>query len=60
MPATEMTEKINYHRRRFLGAAAMTLAPGLVMICSAEAQSSKTKPTQLPRSGLERIRRSAY
>jgi thiol-disulfide isomerase/thioredoxin len=39
-----MSEEINHHRRRFLGAAAMTIAAQLGMIDSAKAQSSKTKP----------------
>ena len=39
-----MSEEINYDRRRFLGTAAMTIAAGkLVMIDSAQAQSSKTR-----------------
>src|SRR5262249_31313842 len=44
-----MSEEINRHRRRFFGTAAMTIAAAkLGMIGSADAQSSKTKPAQLP------------
>src|SRR4051812_28931633 len=44
-----MSKEINHHRRRFLGTAAMTItAVQLVMIGSAGAQSSKTKPADLP------------
>ena len=40
-----MFEEINHDRRRFLGTAVMTLAAAeLVMICSANAQSSKINP----------------
>ncbi len=43
-----MSEEINYERRRFLGAASMTIAAAqLGMIGSAKAQSSKTKPAEL-------------
>jgi hypothetical protein len=42
-----MSEEINHDRRRFLRNAAMTIAAAnLVMIGSAEAQSSKAKPPQ--------------
>ena len=45
MGTTRMSEEINHHRRRFLGTAAMTIAAAeLVMIGSANAQSSKIKP----------------
>ena len=41
-----MSQEIHYDRRRFLGAAVMTIAAGpLGMIGSAKAQSSKTDPT---------------
>jgi alpha-beta hydrolase superfamily lysophospholipase len=45
-----MPEEINHDRRRFLGAAAMTIAAAEVSMisCSANAQSSKTNPTDLP------------
>src|SRR5713101_7460887 len=44
-----MSEELNHHRRRFLGTAVMTIAAAeLVMIGSAEAQPSKTKPADLP------------
>ncbi len=44
-----MSEEINHDRRRFLGTAAMTIAAAqLSMIGSAKAQSSKTKPADLP------------
>ena len=44
-----MSETINHHRRRFLGTAAMTIAAAqLGMIGSANAQSSKAKPADLP------------
>src|SRR5437867_9383423 len=45
-----MAEEINYDRRRFLGTAAMTIAAAqLGMIGSADAQSNKTKPADLPK-----------
>jgi pimeloyl-ACP methyl ester carboxylesterase len=45
-----MSEEINYDRRRFLGTAAMTIAAAqLGMIGSADAQSNKTKPADLPK-----------
>ena len=44
-----MLEKIDHHRRRFFGAAAMTVAAAqLSMFGSANAQAGKTRPTQLP------------
>jgi pimeloyl-ACP methyl ester carboxylesterase len=44
-----MTEKINHHRRRFLGAAAMTfVAARLGLTDRANAQSGKTKPAKPP------------
>jgi pimeloyl-ACP methyl ester carboxylesterase len=44
-----MSEDINHTRRRFFGTAAMTIAAAqLGMIGSAKAQSSKTKPADLP------------
>src|SRR5713101_1702065 len=49
MATIKMSEEINHHRRRFLGAAAMTIAAAeLVMIGSADAQPSKTKPADVP------------
>ena len=49
MSTIAMSEEINHHRRRFFGAAAMTIAAAqLGMIGSADAQSSKTKPADLP------------
>jgi pimeloyl-ACP methyl ester carboxylesterase len=49
MAKKQMSEEINRHRRRFFGTAAMTIAAAkLGMIGSADAQSSKTKPAQLP------------
>src|ERR1035438_147941 len=45
----QMSEEINNNRRRFLGNAAMTVAAAqLSLIGSAKAQSSKTKPPDLP------------
>jgi pimeloyl-ACP methyl ester carboxylesterase len=44
-----MSEEIRYDRRRFLGTAAVTIAAAqLGMIGSATAQSSQTKPADLP------------
>ena len=44
-----MDEEINHDRRRFFGTAAMTIAAAqLGMTGSADAQSSKTKPADLP------------
>jgi pimeloyl-ACP methyl ester carboxylesterase len=44
-----MSEEIDHRRRRFFGAAAMTIAAArLGMFGSAKAQSSKTQPTELP------------
>jgi pimeloyl-ACP methyl ester carboxylesterase len=49
MDATETSEAINRHRRRFLGTAAMTLAAApLAMISSAAAQSGRAKPAEVP------------
>ena len=49
MGTIKMSEEINHHRRRFLGTAAMTLAAAeLVMIGSADAQSSKINPADVP------------
>src|SRR5258708_27847588 len=49
MAPIKMSEEITHHRRRFLGAAAMTIAAAeLVMISSADAQPSKTKPADVP------------
>jgi pimeloyl-ACP methyl ester carboxylesterase len=45
-----MSEEINYDRRRFLGITAMSIAGvELGMIGSADAQSSKKKPADLPK-----------
>ena len=47
--ADKMSEEINHDRRRFLSTAAMTIAAAqLGMTSSADAQSSKTKPADLP------------
>jgi alpha/beta hydrolase fold len=44
-----MSEEINHDRRRFLSTVPMTIAAAqLGMIGSADAQSSKTKPADLP------------
>ena len=49
MRTIEMSEEINRHRRRFFGAAAMTVAAAqLGIIGFAKAQAGKTTPTQLP------------
>src|SRR5437764_4294908 len=49
MAKTKMPKEINRDRRRFFGAAAMTIAAAqLGMIGPAEAQSSKPKSAQLP------------
>jgi pimeloyl-ACP methyl ester carboxylesterase len=49
MDKIKMSEDINHHRRRFFGAAAMTIAAAqLGMIGSADAQPGKTKSTSLP------------
>jgi pimeloyl-ACP methyl ester carboxylesterase len=49
MSAIRMPGGINYRRRRFLGAAAMTIAAGqLGIIAPVDAQSSKTKSVDLP------------
>jgi hypothetical protein len=45
LEGNNMSEEIKYNRRRFLGTAVMTIAAAeLVMIGSADAQSSKAKP----------------
>jgi pimeloyl-ACP methyl ester carboxylesterase len=50
MDKFKMSEPINHDRRRFLGSAAMTIAAAqLVVSGSADAQSSKAKPADLPR-----------
>ena len=60
MDTIKTAEEINQHRRRFLGAAAMTVAAAqLGMIGSRSAQAGKTKPTSCPRSSRGRTRRSA-
>jgi len=44
-----MSKEINHDRRRFLSTASMTIAAAhLGMMGSANAQSSKTKPADLP------------
>jgi hypothetical protein len=44
-----MSEEIKHNRRRFLGTAAMTLAAAqFVMFRSAEAQSGKAEPADVP------------
>jgi pimeloyl-ACP methyl ester carboxylesterase len=49
MTKIKFADAINYHRRRLLGAAAMTLAAGqFVMTGSVDAQSTKAKPAHLP------------
>jgi len=49
MNTIKMCEETNYNRRRFLGVAAMGIAAAeSVMIGSANAQSRKTKPAELP------------
>jgi pimeloyl-ACP methyl ester carboxylesterase len=49
MTAIELSKEIDLQRRRFLGAAAMTIAAApLGMIGAANAQPGKTKPADLP------------
>jgi pimeloyl-ACP methyl ester carboxylesterase len=49
MNTIKVCKAINQHRRRFLGIAAMTIAGAqFVSIGSADAQSSKTKPADVP------------
>ena len=49
MDTIERSEQINHNRRRFFGAAAMTVATAqLGMLASADAQSSKVTPTDMP------------
>ncbi|HEX8400002.1 MAG TPA: alpha/beta hydrolase [Pyrinomonadaceae bacterium] len=49
-----MTEKINHHRRRFIGAAAMTfVAARLGMTDQANAQSDKINPATVPALGAK-------
>jgi pimeloyl-ACP methyl ester carboxylesterase len=49
MDTIETSEQINHNRRRFFGAAAMTVATAqLGMLGSADAQSSKVTPTDMP------------
>ncbi len=51
-----MSEEINHHRRRFFGTAAMSIAAAQFALSgSAEAQSSKAKPADLPK-----IKRGAH
>ena len=50
MNPIEMSGQTDLHRRRFFGAAAMTIAAAQFgLIGSADAQSSKAKPAELPR-----------
>src|SRR5882757_3902146 len=50
MDTIKMSEDVNHHRRRFLGAAAMTIAAAqLGPLGSALAQSGKAKSADLPR-----------
>ena len=50
MDTIKMSEQINFHRRRFFGSAAMTIAAvQFVLSGSATAQDSKTKPADPPR-----------
>jgi Domain of unknown function (DUF3368) len=49
MSVIKMSEEITYNRRRFLGIAAMSMAAAeFVRIGSADAQSSKITPADLP------------
>src|ERR1700688_4541389 len=49
MTKIKFADAINHHRRRLLGAAAMTLAAGqFVMTGSVDAQSTKARPAHLP------------
>jgi pimeloyl-ACP methyl ester carboxylesterase len=49
MSAIRIPSGVNYRRRRFLGAAAITIAAGqLGVIASADAQSGRTKSVALP------------
>jgi len=49
MNNTDISERIDHHRRRFFGAAALTVAAAqLGVIGAADAQSDGTKPTPLP------------
>jgi len=51
-----MSEQLNYDRRRFLGAAAVSIAAGpLFMIGSADAQPGKTSPADMSPSKLTNI-----
>jgi pimeloyl-ACP methyl ester carboxylesterase len=50
MDKIHMSEDIDHHRRRFFGAAAMTVAAAqLAMVRSADAQSSRTRAADLPK-----------
>ena len=50
MDKIHMPEHIDHHRRRFFGAAAMTVAAAqLAMVRSADAQSSTTRAADLPK-----------
>jgi pimeloyl-ACP methyl ester carboxylesterase len=54
-----MSEEINHDRRRFLGTAAITIAAGqLGMFGSANAQSGKTKPANLP--AIKRVTNTSF
>ena len=47
-----MSEEINHNRRRFLGAASMTIAAELAIIGSADSQSGKLNPNDVTTSKL--------
>jgi pimeloyl-ACP methyl ester carboxylesterase len=50
MDKIHMSEDIDHHRRRFFGAAAMTVAAAqLAIVRSADAQSSRTRAADLPK-----------
>src|ERR1700716_824121 len=50
MDKIQMSDDIDHHRRRFFGAAAMTVAAAqLAMVRSADAQSSTTREADLPK-----------
>jgi len=50
MDKIQMSDDIDHHRRRFFGAAAMTVAAAqLAMVRSADAQSSRTRAADLPK-----------
>ena len=56
-----MSEDIDYHRRRFFGTAAMSIAAvQFGMAGSAGAQSSTQNPQMYPRSSRGRTHRSPH